>query len=162
MMKRLLIGMLALMLPITPLLAATSANITLTGTVPLVLTLIVTETGAASGLDLATSQTALKLATVVASTNRPAGLTLSLKSQNVTDGNCTTPCFYSPSTTDFLAYSLKRDSVGLTFTGDSTTYVATTARGVSTTDLNLVFTGVTTQAEATDYSDTLLYTLSAS
>ena len=160
-MKKLILAALLALGLITPLNAATTAFITLTGTVPLVLTLSVTSTGNGTGLDLSTAQTNLKLADVLAVTNRPSGLTVTIKSGNVTNGDCTSPCFYSSSTSDSVDYTLDRDGTGLTFSGDTATYVTTASRGASNTDLQLSYSAATTQAEATDYSDDLTLTVTA-
>lgn len=139
--------------------AATSATISLTGSVPLVLAVTTTPTTAASGLDLSTSATNLKLADVQGRTNQPAGFTLSVRSGNMFSGNCTTPCLYSSSTSEFLPITLKRDSTALTFSTDTATYVVRNSRGADNSELLVTFTGNPDLAQATDYAESLLFSI---
>lgn len=159
-MKKLLVTLGVLLAVAVPALAATTATITLVGSVPLTLNLSVVETGNGSGLDLSVS-TNVKLATVVATTNNPAGLSVSARSTNVTTAACTTPCLYSNTTGEFLSYSLVRDTTTLTFTGDTATYASSTSRGASNTELFISFVGNPLLAAGTDYGDNIVFTVSA-
>ncbi|MEK9946070.1 MAG: hypothetical protein VW999_08810 [Alphaproteobacteria bacterium] len=66
----------------TAAIAATSGQLTLTGTVQQILAITVTPTASASGLDLTGSVTELKVSTVVAEANNPSGYSVTITSLN--------------------------------------------------------------------------------
>ncbi|NQV80611.1 MAG: hypothetical protein HQ495_08655, partial [Alphaproteobacteria bacterium] len=77
-----------LVLSATVAFGATLANLTLTGTVPFILDISVTPTPAASAVDLAVTQPQLKVADVTVRTNSPAGYLVTVRSDNVSNGDC--------------------------------------------------------------------------
>ena len=125
---------------------------------PQIARITATATGNGSGLILSATSD-VKIADVVALTNNPAGLTVSVSSGNVSATNCTTPCLYSATTLDSLAISLERDTTALSFTGATAPYVSTSSRGASNTELHLNYTGDELLAEAIAYSETLTLTI---
>jgi len=152
-------------------LAATSGQLTLTGTVQQILAITVTPTASASGLDLTGSVTQLKVATVVAEANNPTGYSVSVSSLNQGASDCGAangPCFHSPTATtnDDLSFSLLRDAVAVSFTGDTGTFMSSSARsavGGDSYDANITYDGTSANLDqATDYTETLTFTISES
>jgi len=146
--------------------AATTAQLTLTGTVQQILAITVTATAQATGLDLTGQLTAQKVASVVAESNSAGGYTVSVASFNQNDGNCTTsdgPCFYSSTTTDDLPFSLLRDAVQVSFSGSSAQFVNATARsaiGGDDYDAQISYDGTAANlGQATDYTETLTFSI---
>lgn len=148
--------------------AATSAQLTLTGTVQQILAITVNPTASASGLDLTGTVTALKVATVTAEANNPTGYAISVASLNQTNGDCGAangPCFHSATATtnDDLTFSLLRNAVAISFTGDTGTFVSTSARSVvggDDYDAKITYDGTSANLDqATDYSETLTFTI---
>lgn len=145
-------------------LGATVANLTLTGSVQLILDIDVTPTPAASNLDLSTNQPALKVADVNVFTNNAAGYRVNVRSANVANGDCTTPCFFSTTTNDSLNFTLYRDGTPIGFTGDTGTYVQTTSPssvGGETYAANISYDGTAALlGAATNYGEILTFTVS--
>jgi len=146
--------------------AATSAQLTLTGTVQQILAITVTPTVQATGLDLTGQLTAQKVASVKAESNNPAGYNVSVVSQNQNDGNCTAstgPCFYSATSTDDLSFTLLRDAVQVSFVGENGQFVNTTVRsqvGGDNYDAKVSYDGTAANlGQATDYAETLTFTI---
>ncbi|NQV81697.1 MAG: hypothetical protein HQ495_14160 [Alphaproteobacteria bacterium] len=112
-------------------LGATGGNLTLIGRVSLVLDIAVAPTAAASNLDLSLTQPILTIADVSVATNSPTGYRVTVRSNNASNGNCGTPCFYSTTTDDSLAFSFYRGGTPIGFTGDTGTFIQTaSASGV--------------------------------
>jgi len=155
----------------TAAIAATSGQLTLTGTVQQILAITVTPTASASGLDLTGSVTQLKVATVVAEANNPTGYSVSISSLNNGAGDCGAangPCFHSPTATtnDDLSFSLLRDAVAVSFSGATGTFISSGARsavGGDSYDANITYDGTSANLDqATDYTETLTFTISES
>ena len=155
----------------TAAIAATSGQLTLSGTVQQILTITVTPTAAASGLDLTGSVSQLKVATILAEANNPAGYSVSVSSLNQGASACTTsngPCFLSPTavTNDNLGFSILRDAVAVSFSGATGTFISSGARssvGGDSYDANISYDGTSANLDqATDYSETLTFTISES
>jgi hypothetical protein len=106
---------------------ATVGNLTLTGSVPLILDIGVTPRGAASNLDLTVTQPILTVADVAVTTNNPAGYRITVRSANVANGDCAAPCFFSTATGENLSFALYRSGTPITFAGDTATYVQSAA-----------------------------------
>ncbi len=151
-----------LVLSATVAFGATLANLTLTGTVPLILDISVTPTPAASAVDLAVTQPQLKVADVTVRTNSPAGYLVTVRSDNVSNGDCSAPCFYSTSTTDSLAFVLYRSGAPIGFAGDTETFIQTTSGiGGDTYTAAVSFDGaLALLGAANDYGDFLVFTVS--
>ncbi len=152
-------------------LAATSGQLTLTGTVQQILAITVTPAAAASGLDLTGTVTQLKVATVVAQANNPTGYAVSVSSLNQSSSDCGAangPCFHSPTATtnDDLSFTLLRGAVAVSFSGATGTFISSAARtavGGDTYDANVSYDGTSANLDqATDYSETLTFTISES
>jgi len=169
--RKVVLGLAGLILLAAPAaLAATSAQLTLTGTVQQILAITVSPTASASGLDLTGSITALKVANVTAEANDPSGYAISVSSLNQTAGDCGSangPCFHSSTATtnDDLSFSLLRDAVAVSFTGDTGSFVSTTARSVvggDDYDAKITYDGTAANLDqATDYTETLTFTIAA-
>jgi hypothetical protein len=143
---------------------ATVANLTLTGTVPLSLNISVAPRPAASNLDLTVTQPALRVADVTVVTNNAAGYQVTVRSGNVANGDCTTPCFYSTTTTDSLGFTFYRDGVPIGFTGDTGTFVQTAGAsgiGGEAYAADVSYDGAATLlGAATNYGEALTFTVS--
>ena len=143
--------------------AADSGDLVLTGSVAQILDVAVTPTAAATGLDLSLQQAALKVADLLTESNTPGGYTVTVTSANVTNGDCTLPCFYSETTTDNLGFTLFQGTAALTFTAETATFVSSaerTAAGGDAYEVNLAYDGTTSNlATATDYTETLTFTI---
>ncbi len=143
--------------------AADSGDLILTGAVAQILDVEVTPTASATGLDLSVQQTALKVADVLTQSNAPGGYIVTVSSANVVGGDCTTPCFYSDSTTDSLDFTLYQGTLALSFTAETATFVESSQRtgpGGDAYEVSLEYDGTTTNlANATDYSETLTFTI---
>lgn len=143
---------------------ATVANLTLGGSVQLILDINVTATPAASNLDLSLSQPALKVADVTVVTNNAAGYQVAVRSSNVANGDCAAPCFYSTTTTDSLNFTFYRDGTPIGFSGDTGTFVQRTSSSgiggeVYTADVSYDGTA-TLLGAATNYGEILTFTVS--
>lgn len=143
--------------------AGDSAQLALTGAVAQLLDIQVTPTASASGLDLSTQQSALKVADVVTVSNTPGGYIVTVTSANVGTGNCTLPCFYSETAEDSLDFTLAEGATALSFSSETATFVESTERtaaGGDTYEVNLSYDGSTSNlATAADYSETLTFTI---
>jgi hypothetical protein len=161
---------LSLLAVVPAAMAATSAQLTLTGTVQQILAITVNPTASASGLDLTGTVTALKVASVIAEANNPTGYAISVSSLNQTNSDCGAangPCFHSATATtnDDLSFSLLRNAVAVSFSGASGSFVSTTARsavGGDSYDAKITYDGTSANLDqATDYSETLTFTIAA-
>jgi hypothetical protein len=161
---------MSLLAAVPAAMAATSAQLTLTGTVQQILAITVNPTASATGLDLTGTVTALKVATVIAEANNPTGYSVSVSSLNQGASDCGAangPCFHSPTATtnDDLSFSLLRNAVAVAFTGASGTFVSTTARsavGGDSYDAKITYDGTSANLDqATDYSETLTFSITA-
>jgi hypothetical protein len=143
---------------------ATVGNLTLSGAVPLSLNISVAPTAASSNLDLTITQPALTVADVTVVTNNPAGYQVAVRSSNVANGDCTTPCFYSTTTTESLGFTVYRSGVPIGFTGDTGTFVQTAgASGVGgeAYTAEVSYDGAATLlGAATNYGEVLTFTVS--
>lgn len=145
--------------------AAETANLSLSGSVAQVLNISVAATAAANGLDLSLTQSPVKIADVVAASNTVNGYTVSVASANQSGSRCpgSGPCFFSPSTTSTLPFTLYRDAVLLSFSGASATFVQASARSAANGDSYGARVGYDGSGallgSATDYSETLTFTI---
>ena len=155
----------------TAAIAATSGQLTLSGTVQQILAITVTPAAAASGLDLTGSVSQLKVATILAEANNPSGYSVSVSSLNQGASDCGAangPCFHSPTATtnDDLSFSILRDAVAVSFSGATGTFISSGARsavGGDSYDANITYDGTAANLDqATDYTETLTFTISES
>jgi len=142
--------------------AASTANITITGTVPQILNIFVTNR--ASTFDLSTAVTAGAVASIKVISNRRAGYTVTVTSGNQGSSNCPTTngaCFYSPTTTEKLALTVKRDAATVSFTGASGQFATKTTKSAPGGDVysaTVAFDGSqTVLSKGTDYTETLTF-----
>ena len=149
-------------------LAATTGQLILTGIVGQILVLIVNGLPAATGLDLASNQsTPLHVANVTAVSNNPTGFLVSVSSANMAaGGRCAssiTPCFFSPTTSEALSFDLYRDTTQLGFSSNTAIFATGAQKSpVAGQDYQakVAFNGTTVNlAEASDYSETLTFTI---
>lgn len=154
----------ALVLSATIAWGATVANLTLTGTVPLILDIEVAPTAAAANLDLTANQTDLKVADVTVTTNNAAGYGVDVRSNNVSNGDCAVPCFYSATADESLSYTFSRNGTTIGFSGDTGTFVQTGAPSAAGGDLyaaEVTYDGTATLlSAASDYGEVLTFTVS--
>jgi len=157
-MKKLLLGSL-LIVGITGF-TATTGTLQLQGIVPAVLALTVTSEPSATSLDLSTTQTDLKVATITEESNSASGYKITVSSAN--DGD-----FKRNSGAETFTYSLKYGSTTLNLVGSSVTPVTAKTQSTSgvynvNTDIDISYTGVSlTTLVAGTYQDILTFEISA-
>ena len=152
-MKSLLVLMLLMS---APAYSATSGTLLLQGIVPQKISLTVTSVSAASSLDLSTSQSDLKVATVNEQSNSKTGYKVTITSANLsklkrTDGP------------EIFSYTMKYNGSAVPLTsvaGTVVTYASTNAN--SNKDLNITYTGIAPElmVEGT-YNDVITLTIAA-
>lgn len=156
-MKRLLIATTIIALNTTNLLAATSGTLLLQGVVAKKIAISVTPEAAASTLDLETSQSNLKVATVNEQSNSKTGYKVTISSENLgklkrTDG------------AEVFSYSLKYAGSAVSLSSVSgSTFTNSSASAVNVNkDLTISYTGVPAESmvEGT-YADTLTVNIAA-
>jgi hypothetical protein len=150
-MKKSLVVTALIALSTSPAFSATTGTLLLQGVVAKKVAIVVTAAAVASALDLETSQTDLKVATVNEQSNSKTGYKVTIASTNLgklkrTDG------------AEVFAYTLKYggSNVGLT-TAAGTTFTTSSAASVNVNkDLNVSYSGVAAESmvEGT-YADTL-------
>jgi hypothetical protein len=145
--------------------AANAVNtITLTGTVPQMCSLAVNTLPAATGIALQTTTAALAVGSVDETCNDDAGYTVDMVTTNgATTGLLTTG---SADAAHRLAYTVKYATVAAPFTASSATVTDVNAAvgGTGTVNkaLTIGYTGATPAlSQATDYTDTLTFTMTA-
>ena len=158
-----LVGLLALSIPGF---AATSGTLTLSGTVPGILEIVVTPTAAASALDLTVDVSNLSVASVNERSNRKGGYTVSLSSANAVAAGVAQAFLKSADALnlDTLGYSLSYDGAAVSFTAGvaevSNVSVKTPAAGTDKT-LAISYNGSASFLNADGYADTLTFTIVA-
>lgn len=133
--------------------AATTGSLVLTGIVSDNMEIIVTPEAIASNLDLLTTTTDLKVATVTEKSNTGYTVTLTTTNSSALVGQNATP--------DSLSYSLKYGGTAVSFTAGSAVITDSTSQtGVSgiDKDLTISYTG-NTGLQADTYEDTLTFTI---
>lgn len=136
--------------------AATTGNLLLKGTVPPLLSIVVTPEALASALPLDTTQTDTKVATINEKSNSNTGYQVAVSSSN--QGKLV----HESVASSFINYSLKYNgnsvdlSAGQTYTYPSATSVNTNR------DVEISYTGVPHEDLVQgEYSDTVTFTISA-
>ncbi|MFQ3619719.1 MAG: hypothetical protein SNJ78_02130 [Spirochaetales bacterium] len=148
---------------VLPLVAQTTGNLVLTGTVPPILQITVTALPAASNLDLSTTAT-VSVATVLERSNKKGGYTVTVTSANAVAASAALPFFKSadPANSDILAYSLTYGGAAVTFVSGSAlvtdSNARTTGAGASKA-VEISYTGDFLYEDT--YSDTLTFTITA-
>jgi len=143
--------------------AQTSANLTLTGTVPAILSLTMTPEAGIGALDL-TKDINMKIAKFVEMSNKRAGYTVSVTSASaLAEG--TDDAFFKgtdPDNDEQLVYTITYGGATPTFSAGSavlkTASTKTSKDGV-TSDAFLIFTGSALFPNEDTYSDTLTFTI---
>jgi hypothetical protein len=145
--------------------AQTTASITLQGTIPAILKIVVTPEPGISSLDL-TSDLNSKIATAVEISNKRAGYTVTVTSANAKTAGIDAPFFkgVASDNTDTLPYAISYGGSAATFTGGvatvSTASVKTSAAGTSK-DVTLNYNGTSLFPNEDTYNDTLTFTITA-
>ncbi len=146
-----------------------TATLSLTGNVNAFAQVFVENVSGNTGFDLTTTQGATLVATVRERSNRRAGYTVTVTSANVTAGRCTDvtrACFYSSAALENLAIDLFKGTTAVSFVvGPTPNWTDATAKttglGVSN-DVKVAFDGAAASlGNATDYSETLTFTIAA-
>jgi hypothetical protein len=138
------------------------------GSVPRVLSIVVTASAQSTGLDFASQVSARTVATVTAYSNSRSGYIVTVSSQNQSDNNCVAssgPCFYSATTLESLPFSLFRNSVQVSFSGNTGIFSSSESRtpaGGDQFDAKVSYDATTANlGEAADYGETLVFSISA-
>jgi len=143
--------------------AQTTANLTLSGTVPAILSLTMTAEPGIASLDL-TQDINMKIATFVEKSNKRAGYNVSVSSASAMAASVDAPFFKGsdPLNTDQLAYTITYGGASPTFSAGSAILKTSTTRtskdGVSS-EAFLVFAGAALFPNEDSYSDTLTFTI---
>lgn len=136
--------------------AATSGNLILRGTVPLNLSILVTPEAVAQTLDLTTTQSDLKVASINEKSNSKTGYKITVSSLNAgklkrTDGSET------------LTYTLKYGGSAVAL-ASATDVVVSSSAGLANTnkDVTISYTGAATDTMVQGtYEDTVSFTIAA-
>jgi hypothetical protein len=143
--------------------AATTATITLTGSMAQRLDITITPTGAASTLDLSVNQPVIKVGDMNARSNNRTGYNIGVSSANVAATRCASPCFYSTSQAESLAFSLYRDATAISFSGATGTFINKATRSAGPGDpyaVQVSYDGSAANlAASNDYAETLTFTI---
>ncbi|MCA1950274.1 MAG: hypothetical protein LDL24_06865 [Treponema sp.] len=145
--------------------AQTTASITLQGTIPAILKIIVTPEAGINSLDL-TQNLSMKIATAVEISNKRAGYTVTVSSANAQTAGTDAPFFKGAASdnTDTLPYSISYGGTTAAFSSGvatvSTSAVKTSATG-TVKDVVLNFNGSSLFPNEDTYSDTLTFTITA-
>lgn len=122
--------------------AATTATVTLGGTVASTLTITSTDTAGAAALNLSSGQKIAQVADVSMSTNNDQGLTLTATSGNLTKTGGVSIAFQVTSVADAATAPL---AAAFTVASGTSYTVATSAAGSSLKDLYIMYTPGATQ-----------------
>jgi hypothetical protein len=147
-----------------PATAATTGSIAISGTVPAIIELTVTNDAAAQNLPLTQTVSDLKIATVVERSNKKAGYTVILESSNAKAAGTSSPTLKSAATTDELPYSITYDGTKAGFSSGvaivSDVSGKTVAEGASKA-VTISFNGADYFLDESSYGDTLTFTIIA-
>ena len=144
--------------------AATTASITISGSVPAILEISVTPAPAASNLPLTSSVSDLPVATVVERSNKKAGYFVRLESANAVAAGSSVAAFGSPETPDTMPYIIKYGGNAVSFSNGvalvSDVSSKTNASGTSRL-VSVSFDGANHFLDESTYGDTLTFTVIA-
>lgn len=144
--------MLLTLLFSTSVFSATSGTLTLTGTVPKKVSIVVTPETVASTLDLETTATDLKVATVETKSNVTAGYTVTVTSLN------SSKLVHTTVSSQYVNYTLKLDTTSITFG----TPISFTGKGTVSRDVSISYTGIDPSVyDNGTYTDTVTFTIAA-
>jgi len=143
--------------------AQTTASLTLTGTVPAILSLTMTPEAGIGSLDL-TQDLNMKIATFVEKSNKRAGYTVSVSSASAVAASVDAPVFKGndPLNADNLAYTITYGGSTPTFTAGSAilnTSTSKTSKDGTTKEAFLVYSGAALFPNADTYQDILTFTI---
>ena len=149
--------------------AANAVNtITLTGTVPVMCSLVANTAGGATGVALQTTNAALAVGSVDETCNADAGYTVDMVTTNGLANTLTTGLFTTGSgnAAHQVVYTVKYATVAAPFTAGSATVTDTVApvggSGTINRAVTIGYTGVNASiSAATNYTDTLTFTMTA-
>jgi hypothetical protein len=145
--------------------AQTTASVTLQGTIPAILKIVVTPEPGINNLDL-TSDLLMKIATAVEISNKRAGYTVTVSSANAVAASTNEPFFKgnAADNADTLPYSITYGGNLAAFSNGvamvSSTSTRTSAAGLSK-DVVLSFNGTSFFPNEDTYTDTLTFTITA-
>jgi len=145
--------------------AQTTASVTLQGSIPAILKIVVTPEPGINSLDL-TSDLMMKIATAVEISNKRAGYTVTVSSANAVAASTNEPFFkgIAADNTDTLPYSITYGGNMAAFSNGAATVSSTTTRtsaaGISN-DVVLIFNGTSFFPNEDTYTDTLTFTITA-
>lgn len=146
-----------------PLAAQATGTLTLTGTVPPILSITVNALPAAATLNLS-ADTDVAVANVVERSNKKGGYTVTVESLNAVSSGASQPYFKSidAGNADTLTYTLSYGGTTVTFSAGraivSDSNTRTTGAGVSKA-VRVAYTGAFLYEDT--YSDTLTFTITA-
>ena len=136
-------------------LAATTAGVTLGGSVETSLAIVATDTAGASALDLSGGQKIAKVSDITMSTNNEQGLTLTATSGNLTKTGGSSIAFQVTS----VAEAASAPAAGAFLIASGSDYtVGTIASGESVVDLYIMYTPLTLQ-DPGDYDGSITLTV---
>lgn len=146
--------------------AATTGTLTLQGSVPEILEISVNADPNASDLDLTIDASNVKVATVVEKSNKTAGYTVTLESQNAAAANVDTGLLALDSTdVDYsLSYEITYGGNAVTLSNGSAVIsdVSTKTAGTgNANDVAISYNGASEFPYEGSYSDTLTFTIAA-
>lgn len=144
---------LSLLVLSVPALAANTATLLLKGSIPQVLNISVAPESVSSALDLTTTQSNTKVATINEKSNSHGGYKVTISSQNLG---------VLKNSSHSFVYSLSYNGSSLNLTS-SVTQSHSVSQAVNVNkNLNISYTGVPAeQLVAGDYSDTITFTIAA-
>lgn len=151
-MKKLILAALTTTISLSAF-AGTSATLLLKGTIAPVLNIAVTPEPQAATLDLTTTQSNTKVATVQEKSNSSSGYKVTISSQNLG---------VLKNNTHTFIYSLSYNGVPLNLASPVTQTAGASAAVTANKNVNISYTGVPAeQLVAGDYTDTITFTIAA-
>ncbi len=163
-MAKLIVASAVLLLASIPVFAATTGTLSLQGTVAGVLDIAVAPQPEASALDLSVNQANLLVANVTEKSNRKAGYTVTLTSQNAGAGSAFFFKSADAANADTLAYTLAYNGAAVNLVAGTALITdagaKTPAAGV-TKDLRISYNGAAAFMNEDTYADTLTFTITA-
>ena len=146
------------------LMGATSGNLGLSGSVPVILELTVNPTAAATTLTPSGDVSSVSIGTVVESCNDADGYTVSVSSSNGVTDSANTGVLTGATAGEDLAYTLSYGGANVSFSSGSATVTDVIAKSSADGDVKdvlITYDGSSSNLAADSYSDTLTFTIAA-
>lgn len=158
----LVIGLIA----VSTLFSATTGTVTLVGTVPGILEISIVEESVASSLDLTADEPDLLIASITERSNKKAGYTVTLESENAVEDSSGQAHFDSSDSgnTDTLNYSMTYGGAVVSLASGSAVVTDQTTKTSGTGDikeLRVSYSGSSVFLYEDTYEDTLTFTITA-